>query len=39
MRMIAEGRGGGLDLAGCLCRFRVAQQVLVEDILALLFHA
>ncbi|MEM6760042.1 MAG: hypothetical protein AAF601_11255 [Pseudomonadota bacterium] len=36
-KMIADGRGGGLDQAGCLCLHRVSDAVLDDDIKALLF--
>lgn len=36
-KMIADGRGGGLSQAACLCNYQKAEAALDDDIKALLF--
>ncbi|MEM1077559.1 MAG: hypothetical protein AAGI09_03435 [Pseudomonadota bacterium] len=38
-KMIADGRGGGLNQATCECTYRVADAILDEDVKTLLFEA
>ena len=38
-KMIADGRGGGMDQTRCECTYRVADAILDEDVKTLLFEA